>query len=155
MVWEASQWGNRARLFPVSVALPTLGLALLQVGVLLRTRKARDAVAAGVAGPSADTARSRGVHIVAWVLAMALASVVLGFELAAGLVTFVFLRVACHERARTSFTAGLVMYLIFYGLFDRALLVPFPAGSLAQVLGLDEPLDHHLLDPLAALMQTR
>jgi hypothetical protein len=155
MAWEASHWANGARLFPVVVAIPTIGLALLQVGILLKPSGARDTFAAAADAGSAATPRARGLTMVGWVLAMAVSSAVLGFELAAGLLTFLFLRVACYERVRTSLTIALVAYLTLYALFERALFVPFPPGSLAEVLGLDEPLDHYLLDRFAALIQNQ
>ena len=71
------------------------------------------------------------------------------------MLTFLFLRFASHERLRTSLLIALATYLSFYILFDRALFIPFPPGTVAETLGLTKPLDHYLLDPLADLLQRR
>jgi Tripartite tricarboxylate transporter TctB family len=185
MVWEAGKWDLRARLFPVAVGVPAIGLALLQFGFLLkpslsRARTAtpdRSAPEAGQGstgvvmaeaierafGPGSASeaesvvdphvARARTLHMVGWVLAITIGIVVLGFELGAAVLTFLFLRVASHERLRTSILIALATYLSFYILFDRALFIPFPPGALADTLGLEKPLDHYLVDPLASLLQ--
>ena len=93
--------------------------------------------------------------MVGWVLATAIGIVLLGFELGAALATFLFLRFASGERVRTSFAIALVTYASFYLVFDRALLVPFPPGTLADTLGLDTPFDHFLLNALVSLIKTR
>ncbi|HYY89733.1 MAG TPA: hypothetical protein VFA49_13120, partial [Chloroflexota bacterium] len=48
MVWEAGKWDLRARLFPLAVGVPALGLALLQLGFLLRPTRAQTPAARGV-----------------------------------------------------------------------------------------------------------
>jgi Tripartite tricarboxylate transporter TctB family len=185
MVWEAGKWDLRARLFPVAVGVPAIGLALLQLGFLLKpaVSRARGGVpnrAAPEAAPGATDvvmaeamerafgpgsaseaeasvdpalARTRTLHMVAWVLAITVGIVALGFELGAAVLTFLFLRFASHERLRTSILIALATYLSFYILFDRALFIPFPPGALADTIGLEKPLDHYLVDPLASLIQ--
>ena len=184
MVWEAGKWDLRARLFPVAVGVPAIGLALLQVAFLLKPAISRARAAApdrstpeaaggtGVVvaeaierafGPGSasdaeaavapEVARTRTLHMVGWVLAISVGIVVLGFELGAAVLTFLFLRFASHERLRTSLLIALATYLSFYVLFDRALFIPFPPGTLADILGLEKPLDHYVLDPLASLIQ--
>jgi hypothetical protein len=185
MVWEAGKWDLRARLFPVAVGVPAIGLALLELAFLLkpaisRARTAAPDRSAPEAAPGAtgvvvaeaiergfgpgsaseaeaavapEVARTRTLHMVGWVLAIAVGIVVLGFELGAAVLTFLFLRFASHERLRTSLLIALATYLSFYVLFDRALFIPFPAGTIAETVGLEKPLDHYLLDPLASLLQ--
>ena len=185
MVWEAGKWDLRARLFPVAVGVPAIGLALLQVAFLLKPAVSRartatldratpetahgstDVVMAEAMerafGPGSaseaetavapEVARARTLHMVGWVVAIAVGIVLLGFELGAAVLTFLFLRFASHERLRTSLLIALATYLSFYLLFDRALFIPFPPGTVADVLGLEKPLDHYLLDPLATLIQ--
>lgn len=185
MVWEAGKWDLRARLFPVAVGVPAIGLALLQLGFLLKPSLSRMRAAApdraapdagqgstGVVmaeaierafGPGSaseveaavppEVARARTLHMVGWVLAITVGIVVLGFELGAALLTFLFLRFASHERLRTSVLIALATYLSFYVLFDRALFIPFPPGALADAVGLEKPLDHYVVDPIASLLQ--
>jgi hypothetical protein len=187
MVWEAGKWDLRARLFPVAVGVPAIGLALLQLGFLVKPALSRARTPApdrsapeagegstGVVmaeaidrafGPGSASeaeaavdpglARTRTLQMVGWVLAITIGIVVLGFELGAALLTFLFLRFASHERLRTSILIALATYLSFYVLFDRALFIPFPPGALADTLGLEKPLDHYALDPLATFLQNR
>jgi hypothetical protein len=51
MVWEAGKWDLRARLFPLAVGVPALGLALLQLGFLLRPTRAQTPAARVVDDP--------------------------------------------------------------------------------------------------------
>jgi putative tricarboxylic transport membrane protein len=155
MVWQAGNWGYRARLFPMVVGIPAIGLALLELGLLLKSSTAQRAFSVAPDAPPPRVARARILQMVGWVMAIAIGIVLLGFELAAGLLTFVFLRFAAHERSRISLTIALATYLSFYVLFDRALLVPFPPGALADSLGLDKPLDHFVLDAVASLIPNR
>ena len=158
MVWEAGKWDLRARLFPVAVGLPAIGLALLQLGLLLKPSGSRAAVAAPESATLEDSippevVRTRSLHMVGWVLAITLGIVLLGFELGAGLLTFAFLRFAAHERLRTSLLIALATYLSFYIVFDRALFIPFPPGAVAETVGLSKPIDHYVMDPVASLIQ--
>jgi Tripartite tricarboxylate transporter TctB family len=190
MVWEAGKWDLRARLFPIAVGVPAIGLALLQLGFLVKPsfRRARpktpeqetpDAAApppgsTGVVvaeaierafGPASpgeteaaippEVARARSLHMVGWILAITLGIVLVGFELGAGVLTFLFLRFASHERLRTSVVLALATYLSFYVIFDRALVIPFPPGAIADAFSLDKPLDHYVLDPIADRIQNR
>lgn len=95
-----------------------------------------------------DVARWRTLHMVGWVLAIALGIVVLGFELGAAVLTFLFLHFAARERLRTSILISLATYLAFYILFDRMLFIPFPPGVVGDALG-GTPVDHRLMDPIA------
>jgi hypothetical protein len=92
--------------------------------------------------------------MVGWILGITLAIVLLGFELGATLLTFLFLRLAAHERLRTSVAIAVATYLFFYIVFDRALYIPFPPGAVADLFGL-KPLDHYLADPIADFIQNR
>jgi tripartite tricarboxylate transporter TctB family protein len=193
MVWEAGKWDLRARLFPVAVGVPAIGLALLQLGFLLRPAIGRQHLAmpehsAPETGPETvppapgptgvivaeaiehafgagsaseaeaaipeDVARARTLHMVGWVLAITLGIVLLGFELGAALLTFLFLHFASRERLRTSILIAVGTYLSFYILFDRLLFIPFPAGAVGDALG-GVPLDHRLMDPIADFIQRR
>jgi hypothetical protein len=182
MVWEAGKWDLRARLFPVAVGVPAIGLALLQIAFLLkpavaRARTARadhstpetahgstDVVMAEAMerafGPGSaseaeatvapEVARARTLHMVAWVVGIAV-----GIVLGAAVLTFLFLRFASRESLRTSILIAVATYLAFYVLFDRALFIPFPPGTIADLLGLEKPLDHYLVDPVVSLIQNR
>ncbi|MEI6454544.1 MAG: hypothetical protein WCO31_08120, partial [Actinomycetes bacterium] len=65
MIWEAGKWDNRARLFPVAIAVPTMGFALLQIGFstknLLASRAGVKAVPEPPTAPVVEPAVS--VHV--------------------------------------------------------------------------------------------
>jgi hypothetical protein len=58
-----------------------------------------------------------------------------GFAAATLLITFLYLRLGARERWRTSATLTLAVFVLVYGLFERALSVPFPPGVLLTWLG--------------------
>jgi hypothetical protein len=58
-----------------------------------------------------------------------------GFALATLVTTVLYLRVGARERWGLALAFGLGGFLFVYGLFERALAVPFPAGRLLEWLG--------------------
>jgi tripartite tricarboxylate transporter TctB family protein len=136
MVWEARQWDVRARLFPLAVGIPAVGVALLQVGFAvrgLRTASGSPIVADALSGvpivPDA-TAGARTRQMVAWILGITAAIVLFGFEVGSALITFAFLRYAARERIVLSLIISVITYASFLVVFDRALNIPMPPGLL-------------------------
>lgn len=188
LVWQATGWEPRARLFPLSAGVVALVAAVAQTFVAVRrvraapevtvavavpddaadgsTRSAAGAIVAqafeGAFGPGSlagdddvitpEVVRGRTLEMVAWFLGITVGVVVLGFELGAAVMSLAFLRVAAHERWRTSILVALGTYLFFYIIFDRGLHIPFPAGLIADALGL-HALDHYISDPIASLIE--
>src|SRR5690242_15992916 len=56
--------GYRARLFPIVVGLPAVGLALLQLGLLLKPSTTQRAFSVAPTAPAADVARARSLQMV-------------------------------------------------------------------------------------------
>jgi hypothetical protein len=177
MIWEAQQWDARARLFPVAIGIPAAVIALVQVVFALRSLRAPLAAAADTApqdvsgsdvviaeavehafGQGSTMAqeenlapaivRRRTLEMVGWILGITASIVLLGFELGAGLMSLVFLRMRGHESWRVALCIALATYLFFYVIFDRALNIPLPNGAIADALGLNA-LDHYVMDPIA------
>jgi hypothetical protein len=157
MTWEALKWDRRASLFPVAIGVPATLLCLLQLGFavrgVVRTPVVASIPAELVEDIPAEVARQRTRDMVLWILGITVGIVGLGFELGSALISFAFLRFAARERVRVGILVGMVTYLFFYVIFDRALSIPFPPGVLAELLGQGEPLDHLIMNPIANLLQ--
>jgi putative tricarboxylic transport membrane protein len=134
-LWQSRSFGVRAGLFPWAVTVPLLALALLQFALDLAGRR-DDPDPAGAEGdvPSA-VARRRTMEIAAWILGMFVAIWLVGFAAATLLTTFLYLKLGAREAWATSLGMSLGGFAFVYGLFERALGVPFPPGSLLVWLG--------------------
>jgi hypothetical protein len=84
---------------------------------------------------SSMLARRRTLEAAAWILGMFAAIWLLGFAIATLLTTFFYLKLGARERWATSFGLSLGGFAFVHGLFERALGVPFPPGSLLAWLG--------------------
>jgi hypothetical protein len=126
MVWEARQWDVRARLFPLAVGIPAIGVALVQVGFAVRSL--RTASGPSIVPDASAGARTR--QMLAWILAITAAIVLFGFEVGSALITFAFLRYAARERIALSLIISIITYASFLAVFDRALNIPMPPGLL-------------------------
>jgi putative tricarboxylic transport membrane protein len=136
-LWASRGFGLRAGLFPWAVIVPALLLAMTQFARDLTGRRqdrpldlldtARDV--------SPDVAGRRTLEIAAWVVGMFAAIWLIGFAAATLLTTFFYLRLGARERWGISVTLSLGAFLLVYGLFELALGVPFPPGSLLTWLG--------------------
>jgi putative tricarboxylic transport membrane protein len=136
-LWESRGFGLRAGLFPWAVIVPVLVLALVQAtrDVTGRGERApRDFVPIGPEAPPGAVGR-RSAEIAAWILGTFVAIWLVGFAAATLLITFLYLRLGARERWRTSATLTLAVFVLVYGLFERALSVPFPPGVLLTWLG--------------------
>ena len=76
----------------------------------------------------------RTAAICGWILGMYAAIWLLGFSLATLVTTFLYLRTA-RERWSLTIALSLAGFAFVYGLFEKALSVPFPPGQLLVWLG--------------------
>jgi hypothetical protein len=157
-VWEARDWSFHSRLFPWSVGITVLILALAQVAISVRNFQfgsSKDAVEkvrpqdhqAAEIEPSEIW---RLVTIGSWIAVFFLGIWLFGFRLGSLILTVAFLKVAAKEGYKQSLTLGLVNYFFFLIIFDFALGVPLLEGALAQWLGI-ESLDGFVLQELHKL----
>jgi hypothetical protein len=195
MVYEARGWAMKARLFPWTIGISGIVLALLQLSFatrnLLRPTPApahadvaeqaraeygpaataaaeqHDAAAAGevsVVSAAVESAfgegsaaaedeeippevvRRRSFEMVGWILGFAVGILLLGFTMAAGLLSLLFFKTASRERWSTALWISISTYLFFYIVFERALNIPFPAGLIADWL--HPPSLNTFVDPL-------
>ncbi len=179
MVWQARQWELTASLFPFTVGIPAIGLALLQCSFAVRELARRQATStaeaayedagAGTVASAIESAfgkeseatqaleiepalaRRRTLEMSAWIVGFAAGVLLLGFRVSALLLPMLFCRIAAREGWRTSVGLGLVTYLLFYGIFVAGLHLVLPPGAVADTLGLDS-FDSYLVDPVARII---
>ena len=127
-VWNALEWPWKAKLFPLAIGVPLFVLA------------AAEALWAVFGAPAAAEARDlalpgdlrvRDIALAAgWIGGFLAAIVLLGFPLAVPLFVFAYLVIQGRERRLFSALFSAAVWALFYGLFDRLLHLPFPAGWL-------------------------
>lgn len=138
-LWESRHFGVRAGLFPWAVGFPGLALAIAQlVRDLTGRRGAAAPEGAGEAGPDVppDVARRRSIEICGWIAGFWVAFWLLGFSVATLVATFLYLKLSARERWPISVALSLFGFAFVYGLFEKALGVPFPPAQLLVWLGL-------------------
>ena len=158
-VWEARDWSFHSRLFPWSVGLTVLILALAQVVLSARNLqlgsskndtelkvRPQDHQAAAVE----QSEVWRLMTIGSWIAVFFLGIWLFGFRLGSLILTIAFLKVAAKEGYKECLILGLVNYLFFLIIFDFALGVPLLEGAIAEWLGI-ESLDGFVLKELRNL----
>ena len=114
VLWEARNWPAQSKLFPWSLGLSSLGLALIQVVVAWRAavkesaaqpdaKTETDGATSADSGPfvseaSAIPAGWRAVTICGWVVGFFLGIWLLGFKVGSLCLTFLFLKVTANEK---------------------------------------------------------
>lgn len=127
-LWESRAFGARAGLFPWAIGLPTLGLALIQLG--------RDLTGRGGTRPATEAPPVRRVlGASAWIVGFWIAIRLLGFALATPLMVLLCLRLGAGERWPVSLALSLGCLGLVHGVFALGLGVPFPPGRLLVWLG--------------------
>jgi putative tricarboxylic transport membrane protein len=136
-LWQSRDFGLRAGLFPWAVCIPGLVLGLAQLTRDLTGRRAAPEPV-GEAAPAvpAEVATRRTITICLWILGFWIAIWLLGFSLATLLMTFCYLRVSARERWPITLVLTAAASAFVYGVFEKALSVPFPSGQLFVWLGL-------------------
>jgi len=131
--WQSRNFGFRAGLFPWAIGIPTLVLALLQLGKDVMGRKKPRSAAAGwetVVEVPPELARHRTLSILAWTVGFFMAIWFLGFSYAVPVTMILYLKLAGREKWPLTLIVTFVTWAFFYGLFERGLHVPFPDGLL-------------------------
>jgi Tripartite tricarboxylate transporter TctB family len=113
-VYAALRWPPKAALFPLTMGIPLLVLALAQTLVELRDPSA------GAQPPLATVFAWMGTFIVLVVLA--------GFPIAVPLFVFSYLVVESREGWGLSIALAAAAWGVFHLLFERLLHFPFEAG---------------------------
>ncbi len=132
-LWQSRDFGVRAGLFPWAVGIPGVLLGLAQLARDLTGRReapAPDTIGDATAVMPAEVAARRTLEIVLWILGFWIAIWLVGFSLATLALTVLYLKVAARERWGLTLVLTALSVAFVYGLFDKGLGVPFPAGQL-------------------------
>jgi hypothetical protein len=166
VVWEARNWPFRTRLFPWSIGIPVLGLALIQFGVASwKAFRRQDLEVDQVPGEPDKDADSeatldpkltsrRTFSIATWTIVLALGFWLLGFKVGGLLLSPAFLKFQARESWKMSIFYGLGVYLFFLAGFEMALGFPLPPGIIAASLGL-QSFDWYVVNPILNLILRR
>jgi hypothetical protein len=118
-VYAALRWPPKAALFPLTMGIPLLILALAQSFLELRD-------------PPSDPAGSgtgrRVLTVFAWMGAFILLVLLAGFPIAVPLFVFSYLAIASREGWGISVVLAAAAWGLFHLLFERLLHFPFDAG---------------------------
>jgi hypothetical protein len=127
-VIAASAWPWKAALFPLVIGIPLFCLAATEVlWVLFGRPEAKGEAMEFQLSTGAGSLRRTAVAV-AWMLGFFAAIVLLGFPIAVPLFVLLYLKLQGGEGWVLSIVMTLVVWGIFYALFDRLLHLPFPAG---------------------------
>ena len=134
LVWEARDWRLQARLFPWSIGIPMIGLAVVNLFQEVMGLDAKDPNA----GPSdiqftqTDNPRVallRTLNIIAWILGFIAGFWLFGFSITIAALIFCFLKIQSGEGWAMSLILTAGAWLIYWGLFEYTLRLPFPEGQ--------------------------
>ncbi|HSE87718.1 MAG TPA: tripartite tricarboxylate transporter permease [Candidatus Binatia bacterium] len=133
----------RAALFPWVIGLPSLLLAI-HVFVKDSLQSTHEVKAEGSvlwSEPEVDPliARQRTVAIGCWIVGFFLAIWMFGFVPASALATFLYLKWGAGEKWPISLALTAACWLFFFGVFDYALQLPFPTGTIFEWVHIDIP----------------
>ena len=128
-MWTSKDFGYRAGLFPWAIGLPTLALAVGQLGMDLLGKGSKGGME-GMVEVGAELPKSlvyrRTADILSWIIGFYVAIWLFGFSLGVPLTTFLYLKIASKEKWPITLVLTIVAWAFFYGLFDYALHIPFP-----------------------------
>ena len=83
--------------------------------------------------------RHRTLAIGCWIVGFFAAIWMIGFVPASALATFLYLKFGAGERWPISLVLTAACWLFFFGVFDYALQLPFPSGSIFEWVHIDIP----------------
>ena len=142
MVWEAWAWDPQARLFPWVIGIPMLVLAVGHLvvdwkgGPKQKVEGARPVDIEFAEGIDPSVARSRTLMSFAWLIGFLVSIWFLGFSISTALVVFLYLKVQAREGWLLSLLLTCGAWLLYYGLFERLLKLPFEDGKIFDWLGM-------------------
>ena len=136
-VFSATQWPWKAALFPLVIGIPVFCLAAAEVlWVLFGSTPRSEAADFQLAQDlPARVMLRRTLLGIGWILGFFAAIAVLSFPVAVPLFVFCYLKIQGREGWGWSLIFTLAVWVIFYGLFDRLLHLPFPEGWLQTWIG--------------------
>ena len=122
-VFTALRWPPKAALFPLTMGIPLLVLAVAQTVVELRDPPAPGDPAGAVRGPLA---------VFAWMSAFIVLVLLAGFPIAVPIFVFLYLVMESREKLALSTALAAAAWGAFYLLFQRLLHFPFEDGLIGS-----------------------
>ena len=136
----ALDWPFQTALFPLSVSIPLLVLALTQLLQLFFGRAdANEGAAVDLEFASdipPDLARRRVIAAFSWIAGFILCVFLIGFPLTVPLFIFAYLKMESGVGLLPTAAATALTWAIFYGLFQQLVHLQFEQGALQAWLGL-------------------
>ena len=124
----------RAGLFPWAVGIPVFVLANAQFVADFRLRRSSGAPVDHAVEMEPEIPRTvvrrRTAEIFSWLVGLFVGIWLLGFPIGGPLCTFIQLKFGYREKWPITLMLTGFTWILIYGLFDRILHVPFPAGWL-------------------------
>jgi len=117
-VYAALRWPPKAALFPLTMGIPLLVLALAQTLIELRDPPP----------PAAPAARRRTFVVFAWMATFIVLVLLAGFPIAVPIFVFSYLVMESRERWGLSIALAAAAWGVFHLLFERLLHFPFESG---------------------------
>ena len=139
-IYMALDWPFKAKLFPLSVSIPLLILASIQLLQLL-TGKAETTDSAAVdmefsSDVPPEIERRRVIAAFSWIVGFIVCVYLIGFPLTVPLFIFVYLKFESGVGWFHTFLSTALTWAIFYGLFEKLVHLQFEQGVLQAWLGL-------------------
>ena len=117
-VYAALRWPPKAALFPLTMGIPLLVLALVQTVLELRDPPP----------PGSPAARRRTFVVFAWMGTFIVLVLLAGFPIAVPIFVFSYLAMESRERLGLSIALAAAAWGVFHLLFERLLHFPFETG---------------------------
>ena len=145
LVWEAGEWRLQARLYPWAIGIPMIFLAILNIVQEFRGPREKEEDAARNT-PSdfqftqpmdMSVAVRRTITILSWIVGFLAGIWLVGFSITVAAMTFGFLKIQSKEGWPMSLILTASAWLIYYIVFERTLLLPFPEGQIFRWLGIE------------------
>lgn len=140
-VYLAQNWRMQARLYPFTIGIPMIILAIIQVILDLKGIESKqDDNAAPVDIQRTTTvepaiAFKRTVNMFSWFFGFFFGCWLVGFTITIPVIAFSYMYFHGKEKLWLSATLTAVALVFYYTLFVRLLNLPFPDGALQTFLG--------------------
>ena len=144
-VWEAWEWRLQARLYPWAIGFPMILLAVINIVQEFRGPKEEgEGVPANTPADFQltqtvdwDVAVKRTSNILSWIVGFMAGIWLLGFSITVAGMTFGYLKIQSKEGWPMSLILTAAAWLVYYVVFERTLLLPFPEGQVFLWLGIE------------------
>ena len=145
LVWEAGEWRLQARLYPWAIGIPMILLAVINIVQELRGPKEEGESASNNAPADFQltqtvdwaVAARRTANILSWIVGFMAGIWLIGFSITVAGMTFGYLKIQSKEGWLMSLILTASAWLIYYVVFERTLLLPFPEGQVFRWLGIE------------------